>query len=68
MLDYLYDSAVNYQKRHVLKPNLVYLNNNHFQSLQKQLKTHHQLADLFYEFDFKIVLSPSLTHPSFACV
>ena len=33
MLDYLYDSAVKYQILHGLKPNLVYLNNIHFQSL-----------------------------------
>ena len=68
MLDYLYNSAVNYQKLHGLKPNLVYLNNRHFQTLQNQLETHHQLADLFKQFDLKIVLSPSQTHPSFACI
>lgn len=68
MLDYLYDSAVNYQKLHGLKPNLVYLNNNHFQSLQFQLKAQHQLADLFNEFDLKIVLSPSMPHPSLAYI
>jgi len=68
MLDYLCDSVAKYQKLHGLKPNLVYLNNNHFQSLQHQLETHHQLANLFNEFDLTIVLSSSLTHPSFAYI
>ena len=68
MLDYLYDSAVKYQILHGLKPNLVYLNNIHFQSLQYQLENQHQAANLFGEFDLKIVLSPTLTHPSFAYI
>lgn len=68
MLDYLCDSAAKYQKFHGLKPNLVYLNNNHFRSLKYQLENQHKLTDLFNEFDLKIVLSPSMTHPSFACV
>jgi len=68
MLDYLYHSAVKHQNLHDLKPNLVYLNNKHFQSLQHQLKNRRQMADLFSEFDLKIVLSPSLTHPSFAYI
>ena len=68
MLDYLYASAIKYQTLHGLKPNLVYLNNIHFQSLQYQLENQHQAVNLFGEFDRKIVLSPTRTPPRFAYI
>ena len=68
MLDYLCDSAAKYQKLHGLKPNLLYLNNNHFQSLQYQLDNQHKLSNRFNEFDLIIVLSPTMTHPSLAYI
>ena len=39
MLDYLYNSALQYQQLHGLKPNLVYLNTVHMQTLQQQLES-----------------------------
>lgn len=66
MLDYLYNSALQYQQLHGLKPNLVYLNNAHMQTLQKQLENQDQLALLFSALDLKVALSPSLPHPCFA--
>ena len=66
MLDYLYRCAVNYQEIHNLKPNLVYLNNTHLQCVIKQLSTQHELRIRFNGIDLKIVLSPSLSHPSFS--
>ncbi len=66
MLDYLYYSAEMYQQLHGLKPNLVYLNNNHYLSLQHQLEIQNQLTLIFGEFEIKIVLAPLLIHPSFA--
>lgn len=68
MLDYLYNSALQYQQLHGLKPNLVYLNNAHMQTLQKQLENPDQLALLFSALDLKVALSPSLPHPCFACI
>lgn len=62
MLDYLYNSALQYQQLHGLKPNLVYLNNAHMQTLQKQLENQDQLALLFSALDLKVALSPSLPH------
>lgn len=68
MLDYFYNSALQYQQLHGLKPNLVYLNNAHMQTLQKQLENQDQLALLFSALDLKVALSPSLPHPCFACI
>ncbi|WP_455196309.1 hypothetical protein [Kaarinaea lacus] len=68
MLDYLYNSALQYQQLHGLKPNLVYLNNAHMQTLQKQLENQDQLALLFSALDLKVALSPSLPHPCLACI
>ena len=68
MLDYLYLSAINYQKQHGKMPNLVYLNGQHLQSVQLQLHQHHEFANLLDIFQIKIVLSPTLPHPTFASV
>jgi hypothetical protein len=68
MLDYLYHSAINYQKQHGIMPNLIYLNGQHLQSVQIQLQKHHELANLLNTFKIKIVLSPTLSHPSFASI
>jgi hypothetical protein len=68
MLDYLYHSAVNYQKLHGYLPNLVYMNDRHLKSLQGQLQNSNEFANLFNSSEIKIVLSHTLTHPSFAYV
>jgi len=68
MLDYLYQSALRYQELHGQVPNLLYLNNIHLNSLQSQLNSHHSLARLFGEWNLKVAISPSLPHPSFACI
>ena len=68
MLDYLYNTALDYQQAHSLKPNLLYLNNSHFLSLQNQLISSDELALAFGALELKVVLSPSLPHPCFACI
>lgn len=66
MLDYLFESVVRYQNIHGLKPNLVYLNHQHLQCVLQQLETRDELSGWFHGLNIKIILSPSLGHPSFA--
>ena len=68
MLDYLYHSAVNYRKLHGYLPNLVYMNDQHLKSLQDQLQNNNEFANLIKSSKIKIVLSQTLSHPSFAYI
>ncbi|MGD8560784.1 MAG: hypothetical protein PVG89_05290 [Gammaproteobacteria bacterium] len=67
MLDYLEHSVRRYQELHGRKPDLIYLNHIHLQSLLQQLETQDAKVSLFGECEIRIILSPSLIHPALSC-
>lgn len=63
MLSYLYQITRDFERRHGYPPNLLYLNQRHFEQLQSELTNIPNLAGLTLFLGMELVLSTDYTHP-----
>jgi len=66
MLSYLYQITRHFERQHGYAPNLLYLNPEHFQHLQRDLIDIPNLAGLTLFLGMELVLSSDYPHPQVA--
>jgi len=66
MLAYISQSLANYQRLHGHKPNLLCLNNLHWQMLQQSSESQQLLDELANHHGLRVLLDASLSHPGFS--
>ena len=66
MLSFLYQLARQFQSRHGYKPNVLYLNHNHFKCLQQELAAIRDLDELTQFLGMEIVLVSDANQPHLA--
>lgn len=67
MLSFLYRMAKSFETEHGFRPNMLYLNNQHFLQLKTQLDNIKDLDALNHLLGMEIVLDDELTQPHVAC-
>ena len=67
MLSFIYRLIKTFQREHGLRPNLVYLNRQHYQKLLKSLPTMQSHEEITRFLAMEIVVSPEIAHPHVAC-
>lgn len=68
MLSYIYRLVRDFEKDHGSRPNLVYLNSQHFTILKGQLAKYVGMDRLVTLLGMEIILSDEATHPHVASV
>ena len=63
MLSYLYRLAINFEHEHGIRPNLLYLNSHHFQSLRRDLAAIQGLGELVRFLGMEVIVEPEVNHP-----
>jgi hypothetical protein len=63
MLSFIYQLAHEYEAEHGFRPNVLYLNRQHFSELQNQLAEIRNLDRMNQLLGMEIVLDSDLTHP-----
>ena len=63
MLSFLYRLATEHQQNYGYKPNLLFLNNDHFNLLCQELAEIDGLDELMQFLGMQLVLEEELTHP-----
>ena len=66
MLSHLYRTASDFEQRHGVTPNLLYLNYSHFEQLQRALAGLRDRAALLQRLDMALVLQQDVAHPRVA--
>jgi len=66
MLSYLYRLAADYQRTHGCRPNLVYLNRQHYRMLCENLGGMHNEEQIARFLGMHVCICPDLTHPDVA--
>jgi hypothetical protein len=67
MLSFLYHMANAFEREHGFRPNLLYLNPNHFQQLKSELSGIKDLDALTQLLGMELVVDSELTQPHVAC-
>lgn len=68
MLSYIYRLVRDFEQRHDTRPNLIYLNQQHFSMLKSQLAKFIGLERLVTLLGMEVVISEEATHPHVASV
>ena len=63
MLSFIYQLVTEFEHEHGFRPNVLYLNRDHFAQLQGQLAEIHNLGTMSKLLGMEIVLEDDLTHP-----
>jgi len=66
MLSFLFNLANNYEQEHGYRPNVLYLNQTHFHSLQEALAEIKDLQAINHFLGMEIVLTDSIKQPHLA--
>ncbi|UCE76305.1 MAG: hypothetical protein JSU62_10655 [Gammaproteobacteria bacterium] len=66
MLSHLYRIAAEFEHRHGVMPNLLYLNHAHFEQLEQALSGLRDSAALLRNLDMAVVLQQDVVHPRVA--
>lgn len=66
MLSHLYRIAAEFERRHAVKPNLLYLNYTHFEQLKQALIGFPDAEELLCRLDMAVVLQQDVAHPRVA--
>jgi len=65
MLTYINQSLADYQRTHSHKPNLLCINNLHWQMLQQSNGCQQLFDELASQHGLRVLLDATLSHPSF---
>jgi len=66
MLSFIYRLVRHFEKEHGIRPNLLYLNPTHLNSLREQLNACHQLDEIVELLGMEIVITRETMHPHVA--
>lgn len=66
MLSFIYRLVRDFEKEHGIRPNLLYINPSHLQSLHEQLDSNEQLDRLVDLIGMEIVITREVVHPHVA--
>jgi hypothetical protein len=66
MLSFLYRIFTDFERRHGVSPNLLYLNYRHLQQLQDSLPALQDTAALLERLDMELILQNDVVHPRVA--
>ncbi len=66
MLSFIVQLSSRFERKHGVRPNLLYLSNEHFQQLQEALSGTQDMADLLQHLDMELIISRDAIHPRVA--
>ncbi len=66
MISFLYQLASKFEREHGYRPNLVYLNPDHFAALRGDLATIRGLGELVRFLGMEMIVDPEVRHPRLA--
>lgn len=66
MLSFIVQLASRFERRHGVRPNLLYLSYDHFRQLRAAFAGDNDLADILARLDMELVLGRDVVHPRVA--